>query len=365
MKIIGTIVEYNPIHNGHIYAIEEIKKQSQADFVIAVMSGNFTMRGELSIFDKFTKTNYALQAGLDLIIELPTILAVQNSDLFAKHAVQFLNLAGVSEIWIGSESNDPTIYEKAYQLWNQENTQKIIKEKLNEGMSYKMATAEVINLPSNDLLGYSYYKAIKDLSLNIALKTIKRQGSGYTDLKPHLYASSMAIRSDLSLMDEYCPSFLDKSLIRAENQLFDYLKYNILTKSSNELKNIFLVEEGVENSLLKIQSTSSLNEFKNLLTSKRYTKSRISRMLVYVLLNITKDEVSDVLNSPLNYIRVLGYNDKGLNYLKQIKKNIQIYTNLKEGLYPILDLEMKTSKLLDAIYKSNLLSLEQSKPTKR
>ena len=102
LKIVGTIVEYNPLHNGHAYAISKIKSETQADVIIAVMSGDFTMRGELSLFNKFEKTYQALNIGIDLVIELPFPYTVQNSDLFAKHAVTLLNLAKVNEIWIGS-----------------------------------------------------------------------------------------------------------------------------------------------------------------------------------------------------------------------------------------------------------------------
>ena len=119
LKIVGTIVEYNPLHNGHAYAIEQIKKQSQADVIIAVMSGDFTMRGELSLFNKFEKTNQALSIGIDLIIELPFPYTVQNSDLFSEYAIKLLNLCKVNEVWFGSESNNSLLYEKYYNAWKE------------------------------------------------------------------------------------------------------------------------------------------------------------------------------------------------------------------------------------------------------
>ena len=194
MKIVGLIVEYNPLHNGHKYHIEKVKSESKADILIAVMSSSFTMRGELSLFDKFTKTNQALNSGIDIVIELPFILTVQNSDLFAKHAVSILNLAKVNEIWIGSESNDPFRFENCYNEFQKPSNQAKIKELLNSGMSYKMATNTIFNLPSNDLLGYSYYKAIKDNNYNILLNTIKRVGDNYLDNKntDALYTSALS-----------------------------------------------------------------------------------------------------------------------------------------------------------------------------
>ncbi|MDE5546675.1 MAG: nucleotidyltransferase family protein, partial [Anaeroplasmataceae bacterium] len=224
MKIVGTIVEYNPLHNGHIYALKEIKRLSQADMIVAVLSGNFTMRGDLSIYDKFEKTRQALQAGIDLVIELPFVCAVQNADLFAENAVKLLHLAKVKELWIGSESNNPSLYEKCYQDWIKSSSQEKIKELLTAGKSYKEATASIIDLPSNDLLGFSYYKAIQEESYPISIHTIKRIGS-YDSLEANEYASAYAIRNNLSLMDSYCPKFMNQDLIRDCCLLFPHLKY--------------------------------------------------------------------------------------------------------------------------------------------
>ncbi|MDE6241087.1 MAG: nucleotidyltransferase family protein [Anaeroplasmataceae bacterium] len=358
MKIVGTIVEYNPLHNGHIYALKEIKRLSQADMIVAVLSGNFTMRGDLSIFDKFEKTKQALQAGIDLVIELPSVCAVQNADLFAKNAVKLLHLAKVKELWIGSESNDPSLYEKCYQNWIKSSSQEKIKELLAIGKSYKEATASIIDLPSNDLLGFSYYKAIKEESYSISIHTIKRIGS-YNSLEAKEYASAYAIRNNLSLIDTYCPTFINRDLIRDSGLLFPHLKYKILSSSIGELKEIFFVEEGLENRAKEITTCSNLKEFIDLLSTKRYTKSRIQRMLFYILFNITRQ---DIKNIGLNFIRILGYSKPGKSYLNLIKKDTVIFTNIKEGLHPILDIELKITKILDMIYSSSSLKQEQGKP---
>ena len=362
MKVVGTIVEYNPLHNGHIYAINQIKKESDADILIAVMSGNFTMRGELSLFDKFKKTEYALKAGLNLIIELPFVYTVQNSDIFAKRAVELLCLAKVDEIWIGSESNNSNLFKDYYQKWIDSHNQELIKEQIKKGLSYKSATSIVIDLPSNDLLGFSYYKALKELNSNIELKTIKRVGSNYLDLTPNKFASSLAIRSNLSLLKDFCPAYLEKELIRDNELIFPYLKYLISSHKTQELKEFFLVDEGLENSLKNISKYQNLKDFTDSLVSKRYTKSRINRMLCYILLNITKIEMQNINNTKANFIRVLGYDELGLVLLKTLKKEITIYTNIKEGLNNILDLEIRITKVLDNIYNTSTFKLEQTKP---
>lgn len=360
MKVVGTIVEYNPLHNGHIYALNEIRKQSQADVVIAVLSGNFTMRGDLSIFDKFEKTRQALKAGIDLIIELPFISAVQNADGFAKNAIDLLHLAQVSELWIGSESNHPNLYEECYQKWINPLSQEKIKEALSLGKSYKEATASIIDLPSNDLLGFSYYKAIQEANYPISIHTIKRIGS-YDSLEAEKYASAYAIRNNLSLMKNYCPSYVNAKGIRDSKPLFDYLKYKILSSSLEELNAICFVEEGLEHKLKDISLYTSLEEFVEYLSSKRYTKSRIQRMLDYILFNIKKqDMIYDI-----DFLRVLGYSNQGKAYLNSIKKDVSIFTNIKEGLHPILDIELKITKLLDMIYSSSTLKEEQGKPQEK
>ena len=366
MKIVGLIVEYNPLHNGHKYHINKVKEESNADLIIAVMSSSFTMRGELSLFDKFTKTEQALKSGIDIVIELPFLLTVQNSDLFAKHAVTLLNLAKVDEIWIGSESNDSLNFEKCYEEFKKPSNQAKIKELLSSGMSYKMATNSIYNLPSNDLLGYSYYKAIKDNNYNIKLNTIKRIGDNYldntnSDLK---YTSALSIRTNLNLLETYTPNYVsnNKSLILDNEKLFNYLKFNILNKNITELKNTFFVEEGIENKLYDIIKYTNLNDFVSYLTSKRYTSSRIRRLLLYVLFNITKDEANTILTNNIDYIRVLGFNNKGKEYLSSIKKETTIYTNLKNNINPIIDIELKISKILDMIYNTKIFIQEQQKP---
>lgn len=366
MKVVGLIVEYNPLHNGHKYHIDKVKTESKADILIAVMSSSFTMRGELSLFDKFTKTEQALISGIDIVIELPFILTVQNSDLFAKHAVTLLNLAKVNEIWIGSESNDPYKFEKCYNEFNLPENQIKIKELLKSGISYKMATNTICNLPSNDLLGYSYYKAIKDNNYDISLKTIKRIGDNYLDNKntDALYTSALSIRTNINLLDTYTPSYVssNKNKILDNNKLFNYLKFNILNKKINELNNTFFAEEGIENKLYDIVKYDNFDDFVSYLTSKRYTSSRIRRLLLYVLFNITKNEAISILNEQIDYIRVLGFNEKGKDYLSTIKKETKIYTTIKNNINPILDIELKISKILAMIYNTNIFQQEIKKP---
>ena len=358
LKVVGLIVEYNPLHNGHIHHINEVKTKSNADIVIAVMSSTFTMRGDLSLFDKFTKTRQALDANIDLVVELPLVYSIERADIFADNAVKILNLLNVNEIWIGSESNDPTIYQKYYdnkiELDNKDDYYNSYKNKSN------------IDLLPNDLLGYFYFKSIKDNNFNIELKTIKRINSNYLDKEPtnDYITSALSIRKDISLLSKYCPSFVyeNKNDLLDENDLFKFLKYKILSTSKSDLKDIFFVDEGLENKLETIKDYHDYNSFIDSLVSKRYTKTRIKRMLVYILLNIKKEDINNIYKNKIDFIRVLGYNSNGKDYLSKIKKELNIYTNIKHNLNLALDIELNTSLIIDSIYNKNIFQREQKGP---
>lgn len=356
MKIVGVIVEYNPLHNGHVYHINEIKKLAKPDLIVAVMSSSFTMRGDLSIYDKFTKTKQALNNGIDIVIELPLALAMHRADIFAKNACLLLSKLNVDEIWIGSEENNIKLYEEYYQKFN-DNFEYLQDE------SYKKSSAKILPFLSNDILGFSYYKAIIENNLNMKLHTIKREKSNYLDNTPNdnYITSALSIRNNLDLLDKYTPNYVSNNKnILLEDKLFSYIKYKILSTNTNDLKALFFVDEGIENKLYDVINYNNLEDFINYLSGKKYTKTRIKRMLMYILFNIAKNEINKANN--IDFIRVLGYSNMGKEYLNTIKKDVKIYTNIKNGLSNILDIELKVSKIIDMIYNTNLLYLEQKGP---
>ncbi len=359
MKKIGIICEYNPLHNGHLYHFNKIKEESKADIIICVMSSSFSSRGDLSLFDKFTKTKQALSLGIDLVVELPLIYTLERADIFASNSVKILNLLNVDEIWIGSEENNINIYKDYY-------TNEKIDNKSDYTTSYKCKCN--IDLLSNDILGYSYYKAIKDNNFNIELKTIKRINNNYldADINTSNIQSALSIRENISTIDKYTPKFVykDKDKILDESKLYQYLKYKILSSKVSELKDIYFVDEGIEYKLKDVINYDNYNDFINSLVSKRYTKARIKRMLTYVLLNITKKEANEIYAKDIDFVRVLGFNNIGKEYLSNIKKDIKIFTNIKNNINQVLDIEINTSKLIDIIYNTNLIKLEMEGPIK-
>ena len=361
MKKIGIIVEYNPLHNGHVYHFNKIKQQANADLVIAVCSSTFTMRGDLSMFDKFTKAKQALKLGVDLVIELPAICTIQNADIFAYNAVKTLNNAKVDEIWIGSELNDNSIYEKYYEIEKTASFNAKIKDNLKQGLSYKTSYNEALklhNLPSlnpNDTLGLCYYKAIKKLNSNIVLKTIKRVGDA-EDSSTNITNMPSASYIRANFNQSFVPNYVynDYQTYHFDiNMLYPYFNYELrLSKNT-----FFFDEEGIKSYLMKFVNEPNYNEFINNAHNKRYSKSRIKRFFFYTLFQITKDDIN---NSNYNFLRVLGFNEVGKKYLNFLKKEITIYTNIKEGLNPILDIELKITKFIDYVFKTSLMSSEQN-----
>ncbi len=164
MKVTGVIAEYNPLHNGHVYHFNNIK----SDLKVLIVSSSFTMRGDLSIFDKFTKARQALDLGFDLVIELPFVYSVERADIFSSNTISFLNLCKVDNITIGSEENNLDLYKKYYKEYNKDELE------LSNGNSLKKASLNILPFKSNDILGFFYYKAIMDNKYNIKLNTIKK-----------------------------------------------------------------------------------------------------------------------------------------------------------------------------------------------
>lgn len=366
MKKIGLICEYNPLHNGHVYHYEKVKELSNADYVILSLSSTLTQRGELAILDKFIRTNLALEMGVDLVLECPSLLSMNEAAIFAKAHIKNLYLAGVDEIWIGAEDGNSNMYEEYHKIINTPSFKKKINEFLEEGISYKESFNKAFSflnyspLKSNDMLGYFYYDAIKEICPNVKLMTIKRTNS-YTEntLNQTNIQSASAIRNNLDASSYYVPSYTKKYLneVLDENKLVPFIKYNIINHS---LKSLAESSEGLENRLEK----SFGNTFKELvdnIKTKRYSESKIRRLLMDTCFLITKEDVNKAINS-MNYLRVLGFNKNGQKLINEIKTKTDVYMNIKNGINATLDFELKISKTLDIIYGTNLLKQEITKP---
>lgn len=365
MKILGIIVEYNPFHNGHILHIKKAKELINPDITIAIMSSSFVQRGEPAIIDKWTRSKLAINYGVDLVIELPFVYSVQSADYFAKGAIKLLKEAGVTDLCFGSETGNIEefilVSKAIYQ--NEQMYQSLVKQAMNQGLRYPDAcnqalhkiTGHQIKTP-NDLLGLAYVKEVMKYHDPIQLHCIKRTNDYHSNTLQQI-SSATSIRNALKNKQDVSFCLPQSTLYQTMplfylEDFFPYLKYRILLSSSEQLSNLHLVEEGLEHLMkTKIIEADNMTEFISLLQSKRYTKTRIQRMLIHVLMNNTKQEIQEAMD--VDYIRILAMNQNGKNYLNKWKKtcSFHLISNFSSYQHPALTLEQKATNLLSFLLK--------------
>lgn len=356
MNVIGIIGEYNPIHLGHIYQIDKVKEQFPDSLIILITNSCFTERGDVSILNKWDKTKISLENNIDIVVELPFAFATQSADIFAKGALEILNKLQIDTLAFGSESNKLNKLENIVdtQLTSPKYNEKV-KEYLKEGINYPTAMSKALSdqigytiTEPNDLLGISYIKEIKANNYPITPFTIKRIGSYHDKEINNRIISASLIRTLFKENKDIAPfipkntkNYLYQNL--SNENYFPYLKYKIL--STKDLSVYQTVDEGIENRIKKaIQISNSWEELVKNIKTKRYTYNKINRMLIHILTSFTKKEAN---NLTINYIRILGFNLKGKNYLNKIKKNIDmpIITSYKKDISSLLDLEQRITSI--------------------
>ena len=319
MKICAIICEYNPFHNGHLHHIREAKRISGADCILCLMSGNFVQRGEGALLDKFTRAKHAVLAGADIVVELPTIYATSNAELFATGAVQLLSsIPSVKHLCFGAENADRNAFLQAAALLNNEPKEVSlqIKQLTDEGVSYAKARAEAWKslLPEallqspNNILGLEYTKAILKYNSSISILPITRVGNAYNskELNDGL-ASATAIRKGIlegASIDKYLPPYVATELpLNPKNCLESLEKLALLQNTPEQISNVCDCTEGLENAFKK--SAVKADSLVEQLTSARYTSSRIRRIALQNLLGINEAFIRECLKSNL-YLRVLA-----------------------------------------------------------
>lgn len=363
-KVLGIIAEYNPFHNGHLHHLIESKKLVEADYTVAVISGNFAQRGDTSIVDKWSKAEMAIQNGVDLVLELPLIYSISSAENFAEGSIKILNsLKIVDYLSFGSELCDiNTLNEFANVLYDEpKEFVSLLNHELQKGFSYPKARenalliylndirkyANVLTSPNN-ILAIEYLKALKKFKSPISPITIKRHKVDYNDTSiVNGFASATAIRkialtNDVWSLRKVMPkSSFDilyeclrsgktvPSLATFEREIL----YNLRRLSLAEIADLPDVTEGLEN-LIKsaANSCNTIDELVNIIKSKRYTTTRLKRILLYSLLGITKRDIQ--ASKKIDpYIRVLGFNDKGKELLSAISNanpKLEIITSVKK-----------------------------------
>ena len=357
MKITGITAEYNPLHNGHVYHIQQTRRETACDAVVVAMSGNYVQRGQPAIIDKWKRTECALKSGADLVIEIPTLFCLGNASQYASASVSLLESMGCDSISFGSECGDQQLLRNVsgFLYKHKEELQRIISEKSREGMSYPAARAEAyrcvrgeadpaisdeIQLLSqpNDILALEYLMSMSSASPVI----IKRRGAGYNTISngDYEYLSAAAIRASLhdtkscNRISECVPEEVLRILMKSEftfaDNWSDHLRFAVMTSSVEQIEDCPSGGEGLANAL-----KSSVKEFeiwddiiKNI-KSKRYTYTRLSRLCMQIVLGISRDRLS---SAKPEYIRVLGFNETGRSVLAEAKKNemLPIITNINK-----------------------------------
>ena len=367
MNVIGIICEYNPFHNGHIYHINKIKEMYKDSIIILVLNGYFLERGEISVLSKEDKVKLVLDNGVNLVIELPFVYGTQSADIFAETSIKLLNELKVSKVIFGSESNNLQLLSNIvdYQL-NDDNYNIKVKEFMDMGLNYPTAMAKALDIAENinnpnDLLAISYIKAIKKNNFNIEPISIKRTNDYHDTHSNDLIVSASNIRNKIK-NNENISEFIPKNVINCikkinEEKLFELLKFKIVTE--HDLSKYLTVDEGIENKLKKeILNVCTIKELIEKIKTKRYTYNKINRMLIHILIGLLK--VDNKLD--IDYIKILGFNSAGRNYLNNIKKdlNISLCINLKSKIYHY---EILSSLIYDLITDSNTYDFEiKNKP---
>ena len=355
MKI-GIIAEFNPLHNGHLYLINKIKEKYEDASIILVLSGNYTQRGIPSIIDKWKKTELSLKLGIDLVVELPFPFSTQSADYFAYGATTILNYLKVDKLVFGSESNDIKVLEKIVDAQKDDKFNTLVKLYCKSGYNYPTAlslsleelTNEKITTP-NDLLGISYIKTIKENNYNIEVETIKRTNDYHKEELEEDISSATSIRKALKegidISNQVPKIELDYlNELHYIDDYFNIIKYKIIT--ADDLSIYQTVDKEIIKKLKKeILNSNNIDEFIKRIKTKRYTYNKISRMLLHILTNFTKEKAK--LFNDISYIRILGFNNTGRTILNNIKKDIDIpiISKITKEKDPMLEYELEVDKI--------------------
>lgn len=412
-KVLGIIAEYNPFHNGHLYHLDTSKKITGCDNTVAIISGNFTQRGSTSVIDKWSKTKMALQNGVDLVIELPVLYSISSSENFADGAIKILNsLEIIDYLSFGSETPDITVLDSIADILCNEpkDYKKLLTTELDKGLSFPKARENALldyikntNTFENDkqdfeeykkalsspnnILGIEYLKALKKYNSSIKPVCISRFATDYnsTDLSKidiatsdcniencnlKTFASATAIREliknkDFNSIKTVIPEnsysvlmdCINSGHIVPDLNCFEKeLIYTLRKMSIEEISNLPDVSEGLEFSIKKAaNSCNTINEFLDIVKSKRYTVTRLQRILLYALLNISKEDMQLSKQVEMPYVRVLGFNDNGKKLISEIATKhpeLKIITSVKKFI------DTNSDKDLQILFDKDVLATD-------
>lgn len=371
MKVVGIIAEYNPFHNGHKYHIDMAKKITGSDYCVCIMSGSFTQPGNIACLDKFKRAKIAINNGCDLVIELPTVYVNTSAENFAFGSINILDKLNIIDtLCFGSESdNISSIYDISSKiLKNEKKIWNITKKCLDEGISFSGARVKALSTflnsnemdiisNSNDILGLEYVNTINRLKSNIKAYSIKRSSSNFNETtlnSSNVFTSATSIREFLnssanlneksSKLSKFIPEdslnlLLNENLITNDN-MFNIIKYKIITENKEIISNINEINEGLENKIInEINTSKNYNEFVNNIKSKRYKLSKIKRMLNNLILDLSKNDFNYAKENKIGYAHILAVSPKGKELLSKLTRisSIPVITSINDNILKNLD----------------------------
>lgn len=343
MKICACIAEYNPLHLGHLKHLEYMKGVLNAEKIIVVMSGNFTQRGEPAVLDKFTRARHAVLSGADLVIELPTVFATANAEIFAKGGVKIIDALNVCNgLCFGVESGDRQAYVELATAMNNESKEfkRALKEQLEGGISLAKAKflalkslggeydEKLINSPNN-ILGLEYTKALLKNKSKTEIYPMLRDGDHNDLTLKKGITSASSIRECLKTgsikkAKKNVPPYVYKQLSEYPFLFDKLIMAKVISSTAEDLSKISDCTEGLENRIKAlVKDNRSVETLVDKVSTKRYTKTRIRRILTANLLGITKDFIDDCLSSTL-YAKVLAVNSDSMDLISLLSKQSSI-----------------------------------------
>ncbi|MEG6584093.1 nucleotidyltransferase [Dendrosporobacter sp. 1207_IL3150] len=376
MRAVGIIAEYNPFHNGHQLQINEAKKSSDCSHAICVMSGNFMQRGEPAIFDKWKRAEMAVTGGADLVLELPVVFAVRSAQYFAQGGVRLLNALGVvGHLSFGAEHPDLEILQKIAEATENKEVIEALQLNLQNGQTYAAALSnailsiqtvpkEILTSPNN-ILAIEYLRSIRKFAPTIIPIAIKRQHANYHDINiTGSIASATAIRRSLverqnddisrtvppevySIIQEITKNQRGPS---EAGKLDNIILAKLRTTKASELEKIPDVSEGLHNKMMSSAlEAGNTTELLALIKSRRYTGTRLRRILIHLLLGTSQAEIVHFDKQGPLYARVLAFNKKGRELLGEINKTSSIPLVTKTTHY--LNSRSRNNHDLDTLQK--------------
>lgn len=367
MLKIGIVAEYNPFHNGHLYQIRKIREIFGKDvFIAVVVSGDFVQRGEISFLDKWEKTQINLECGVNLVAELPLYYSIQNAEIFSKMATRILDYLGMDIQVFGAEEENIEILQKVLDLQKRQDYKDKLMGYMKKGNSYSTSQRLALKeyeldgiVKSNNILALEYMREIEKSNLGIKPFIVKREISEYNEEKVEKerkeFASASFLRNELEkILEEFCgnKNLKSKKLIleklekiqkfvpkksfeiilenlefkiknginfqKLKEEIFKIVKYKILTEKKEKIMEIYDINCEIYARIYKgAEISKNYREFLENTKSRNLSNRRVERIILNILLNIK----AEMMDFEINYVRILGFDKKGQEYLKKIREN--------------------------------------------